>query len=229
VAVADERSNSLVVSAPEEMMNMIKELVKEVDVSIADVTELRVFRLANADPLEMSDMLAGLFPDDSKTDNNNQSQVNFRGGFPFGGPGGFAARAAANNQAQNSDRMKKKGRVLSVPDQRTASIIVSAASELMPQIAEMIAQLDSNPARKQKVFVYSLENADVQQVEQLLRGMFERTSTQNRNNNSANQNSALTTRSTANNQAQGTTSGMGTSGSGNSGFGNSGGSGNAFR
>ena len=56
--------------------------------------------------------------------------------------------------------MKKKGRVLAVADARTSSIIVSAASELMPQIEEMVAQLDASPAKKQKVYIYSLENAD---------------------------------------------------------------------
>jgi type II secretory pathway component GspD/PulD (secretin) len=226
VAVADERSNSLVVSAPEQAMNMIKQLIAEVDVSVADVTELRVFHLTNADPVEVSDMLSGLFPDDTRSDNNNnQQQFAFRG--PFGGA--FGGRNNANTQGANSERMKKKGRVLSVPDQRTASVIVSADQILMPQIAEMIAQLDSNPAKRQKVFVYSLENADVQQVEQLLRGMFERSTTQSRNNNQ-NQNSALTTRSTANQQNMSTT-GTGTSGFGSSGVGSSGGSGtgNAFR
>jgi len=223
VAVADERSNSLVVSAPEQAMNMIKQLIAEVDVSVADVTELRVFHLTNADPVEVSDMLSGLFPDDTKSDNNNQQQFAFRG--PFGGA--FGGRNNANTQGANSDRMKKKGRVLSVPDQRTASVIVSADQALMPQIAEMIAQLDSNPAKRQKVFVYSLENADVQQVEQLLRGIFERSTTQNRNNNQ-NQNSALTTRSTANQQNM-TTTGTANSGFGNAGVGNSGGVGNAFR
>ena len=33
---------------------------------------------------------------------------------------------------------------------------------------QMIEQLDANPAKKQKVFVYSLENADVRDVEQVL-------------------------------------------------------------
>jgi general secretion pathway protein D len=129
---------------------------------------------------------------------------------------------ARNNAAQTdtSDRMKKKGRVLAVADQRTSSLIVSAASELMPQIAEMIHQLDESSARKQRVFVYSLENADAQQVEQILRGMFERTTTQN-NRNQPNQNSALTTRSAPNQTSTGV--GSGNSGFGNSGFGNSGG------
>jgi uncharacterized membrane protein YgcG len=92
---------------------------------------------------------------------------------------------------------------------------------MMPQIAEMVLQLDSSPARKQKVFVYNLENADVQQVEQILKGMFERTSTQN-NRNNQNQNSALTTRSTQNqNNGSQTGSRNSSSGFGNSGLGNS--------
>jgi type II secretory pathway component GspD/PulD (secretin) len=234
VAVADERSNSLVVSAPEDMMPEIRILVKRVDVSVADVTELRVFRLQNADPLEISDLLANLFPDDTKTDNNNQQQFAFRGGGFFGGQFGNRGGARANNnttQAGDSERMKKKGRVLAVPDQRTASIVVSAAGELMPQIAEIIAELDASPAKKQKVFVYSLENADVQQVEQILRGMFERNSSQMNRNNSANQNSALTTRSTAaQNAINQSMNNNNNSGFGNSGLGNGGGgNGQGFR
>jgi type II secretory pathway component GspD/PulD (secretin) len=230
VAVADERSNSLVVSAPEDMMPEIRILVKRVDVSVADVTELRVFRLQNADPLEISDLLANLFPDDTKTDNNNQQQFAFRGGGFFGGQFGNRGGGRGNNnnsQASDSERMKKKGRVLAVPDQRTASIVVSAAGELMPQIAEIIAELDASPAKKQKVFVYSLENADVQQVEQILRGMFERNSSQINRNNSASQNSALTTRSTAaQNAINQSMNNNNNSGFGNSGLGNGGGGGN---
>src|SRR6185503_3306284 len=52
IAVADERSNSLVVSAPDELIPTIEQLVREVDVSVSDLTELRVFHLKNADPLE---------------------------------------------------------------------------------------------------------------------------------------------------------------------------------
>ena len=107
-----------------------------------------------------------------------------------------------------------------LPDPRTDSVIVSAASELMPQIAGMINQLDSSPARKQKVFVYSVENADVQQVEQILRGMFERTTTQNNRNNNQNRTSALSDRSST---GQGTGTGNRNTGTGNTGFGGGGG------
>ena len=199
-------------------MPSIERLVQELDVAVSDITELRVFHLKNADPLDMADIFVELFPDESTSRNSNQNQ----NGFQFGGFRGVGGGAFGNNNNRNggqsagSERSKKKGRVSAVPDQRTSSLIVSAASELMPQIAEMIARLDV-PAKKQKVFVYSLENADVGQVEQILRDMFDRSGTSSRN--SQNQNSALQSRSQNNQQGSTTSGGVGN----NSGFGGGGG------
>jgi hypothetical protein len=194
VAIADERTNALVVSAPDDMMPTILKLVNEIDVNANDVTELRVFHLVNADPVEMVDVFTQLFPDETKSNDPNQQNQGFRfnrgGGFGGFGRGGGRTTPAATE----SDRLKKKGRVSAVADQRTSSIIVSAASELMPQIADMVEQLDSSPAKKQKVFVYNLENADVQQVQQILQDMFDRNNLSG-NRNGANQNSALVNRS----------------------------------
>ncbi|HUR45669.1 MAG TPA: secretin N-terminal domain-containing protein, partial [Candidatus Saccharimonadales bacterium] len=228
VAVADQRSNSLVIGAPDDLMSSITNIIREIDQPVNDITELRVFHLDNADPMEMAEMFSQLFPDETRSNDQNQNQMGFRfgGGFGFNRGGAGGNRAATAGAGTESERMKKKGRVMAVPDQRTSSLIVSAASEMMPQIAEMVLQLDSSPARKQKVFVYNLENADVQQVEQILKGMFERTTQNNRNNQ--NQNSALTTRATQN-QNNGSLSGSAnrSSGLGNSGLGNSSGFGGA--
>lgn len=118
-AVADEESNSLIVSAPEDVMPSIEKLVKELDITSTDITELRVFRLFNADPMEMAALFTDLFPDETKS-GNNQNQ----GGFQFGGfRGGFGGGGGNRNNAQGADssRMKKKGRVSAVADQRTSS------------------------------------------------------------------------------------------------------------
>jgi len=208
--VADDRTNSLIVSAPDEVMPTIEELVKQIDTNAENITELRVFPLKFADPQDMADMLASLFPDDSKTD-NNRSQIQFgRGGF--GGRGMFGG--ANNAQAASSTRSKQKGRVLAVAEPRTASLIVSAATDLMPQIAEMIAQLDANPAKKQKVFVYSLENADVDNVQQVLQDMFQ---SQNSRNSNSRQNNTNPLQQRQQNQGYGnSSSGLGNSMSGGS-------------
>ncbi|MCI0539032.1 MAG: hypothetical protein L0Z50_27815, partial [Verrucomicrobiales bacterium] len=216
LAVADERSNSLIIAASDDMMSMISNLVEQVDQPINDITALRVFHLVNADPVETADLLASLFPDETRTNSgNNNQQVQFLGGRPGAGAFFGAGRPGANTANQPSERMKKQGRVLAVADQRTSSLIVSAASELMPQIAEMIAQLDASPAKKQKVFVYSLENADVQETALILQEMFQR-STTSANRNNANQSSALSTRIQQNNQSistgAGNNTGFGTGG-----------------
>jgi hypothetical protein len=169
IAVGDERTNSLVVSAPDEYVPLIEELVREIDVLVDDITELRVFTLRYSDPFDVVDQIKELFPDESQT-NNARGQTRFgggRGGFAGRGGGGVAAAA------DSSDRLRRKGRVLAVADARTSSVVVSAASELMPQISEMIFQLDSNPARQQQVFMYSLDHAEAEQVAEVLREMFD--------------------------------------------------------
>jgi len=175
VAVADERSNSLVVSAPEDQMLLIADLVEQVDVSVDDVTELRVFRLRHADAQETADLINQLFQDTNRQGSQGGGPVRFGGG-----PGGFLAQLQNSGGQQPSTRLQKQNRVLAVPDPRTQSVVVSAAREIMDQLAVMIAQLDSDPARKQKVFTFSVENTDPAQVEEILRGLFETQNTRNR-------------------------------------------------
>ena len=70
--------------------------------------------------------------------------------------------------------------MLAVPDLRTGSVVVSASRDLMAQIAPMVEQLDEDPARVQKVHVFSVENTDPQVVEDILNGMFQTQNTRNR-------------------------------------------------
>jgi type II secretory pathway component GspD/PulD (secretin) len=223
VAVADERSNSLVVSAPSEVMNNVQQLVYAIDTNIEDITDVRVFRLKHSDPTEMADVLSGLFPDQSRDQGRGSTRFGGTFGGPFGGFGGAGRTSTtANNQ---SERMLRATRVLAVADRRTGSLVVSAGRDLMPQIAAMIEELDSDPARKQQVFVYSLDNADAQNVEEILRGLFESGNTRN-TRSTATQNNPLNNRNLQN-QRTGTGTGTGT-GFGGTGTGNRG-TGQTFR
>ena len=180
IAVADERTNSLVISAPDEYMATIMQLVEEIDTNVDDITELQVFALKFADAYEMSEILKDLF------DDSNEEQTSSRGGFRFGRGGESSrGRSRSSSSSDESPRVQAMTRVSAVPDARTNSIIVSAASNLMSQIERMILQLDSDSSKKQKVYVYSLDNADVDNVATILRGMFEsQSSTLNNRNNS---------------------------------------------
>jgi len=170
VATADERSNSLVVSAPDDLMPTIEQLVNSVDTNVDDLTEIRVFRLTHADPQETVDLLTSLFPDPTSSQNNQRGGFGgfFRG--PFGGNNDNSATAS-------SDRMKKQSKVIAVADRRTGSVVITAARDTMDQIAKMITQLDSDPARKMTVHRFQLDNADPTMAQQTLDDLFSGQST----------------------------------------------------
>ncbi|MCS1406885.1 MAG: putative type II secretion system protein D [Verrucomicrobia subdivision 3 bacterium] len=160
VAVADERTNSLVVSAPDEFMPTIEEIVNQIDRNVDDITEIAVFHLEHADATETAQIIKNLFEDQ-----DDEDQPSFRFGRSDG------RRRGGNNQ--DSQRLQQQTTVIAVADPRTNSVIVSASSGLMSQISQMINQLDNDNSRKQKVYVYSLEHADADNVAEILRGMFE--------------------------------------------------------
>lgn len=197
-AVADERSNSLVVAGSEEQLKTIEALVRQMDVNVDDLTELRVFRLRYADPQETADQLTNLFPDPTTQQNSRNQQVGFRG--PFGGP--FGGNNNRNNSNQSS-RSIKQVKVTAVPDPRTGSVIVSASQQMMVQIADIVEALDSDPAKKKKVYVIPVENRDPEEVVQGLQSVIETDSSANVNNrSSANRSGQLNTRQQNNLQNQ---------------------------
>jgi type II secretory pathway component GspD/PulD (secretin) len=139
-------------------MKDIRLLVSRMDVLVDDVSVLRVFRLRNADPQETADQLASLFPDPTTQQNSS------RNGFP-GFFGGFDRnRGGGNRSTDQNSRNVKQSRVAAVPDPRTSSVIVSASRDLMDEIAGIIEELDSDPAKKKKVFVIKVENRDPKDV-----------------------------------------------------------------
>ena len=226
VAVADERSNSLVVSAPEEVMPVIEKLVKEIDTAMEDLTEIRVFPLKYADATELAQTITDLYETDNSSSNNNNnrggrggnSNRGFQrlfGGGPPGGPPGMGQ--SSQNQSM---RRVQETTVVAVADTRTNSVVVSAASGTMTQIAKMIQSLDLNPAKKKKVFVHSVRNADVDTVADILRGTFEGENT----NSSTRSNRNTNTRRSSSSQSGSNTSNTRNSGggSGGSGFGSGG-------
>jgi len=206
---ANEDSNSLVVTDTQMNVRHIVELVAALDTSADTVSSMRVFKLNNADPVEMAQLLTNVFQSTVPTaaaraggnrqgnnaqrgNNNNNRTNNNRGGNNRSGSG-----SGSGSGPTGGDRGTP---VVAVADPRTFSVIVTAATDAMPEIAEMIAQLDSSSARKQKVFVYTMENAEVKQVEAVLKNLFQSSNSRASPNT---QPDPLTTRATSNAQNSG--------------------------
>ena len=224
VATADERGNSLIVAASPGLIPAITALVQQLDQQVNDITVVRLFRLRNADPGELVDQLAQLFPEDSGT-GSEQSQAAFNFDGPPSPPGsGMSGDAASALSSTAGERKMKQGRVLAVADPRSSSLLVSASSTSMPKIAALIEQLDADSGRKETVSYFDLRNTDPQDVKQILQDLFNRNTTA-QNNDSSNpmlgQNNPLIKRQTQ--QQSSTTTGSQKQGS----SGSSGGSGSS--
>ncbi|MEO7317696.1 MAG: secretin N-terminal domain-containing protein, partial [Chthoniobacteraceae bacterium] len=170
VAVADEQSNSLIVSATKDLIPEITEVVEKLDTSIDAVSETRIFRLQYADATELAEVLTKLYPDTSSSSQgrNGRNQQGGRGGGFFGG---FGGQPQQNTTGQQSERSLLQAKVVAVGDPRTNSLVVTAARDTMTQIAETIGRLDSTDAKKQRVYVHQLNHADADAVANVLRGM----------------------------------------------------------
>jgi general secretion pathway protein D len=172
VAVADTQSNSVIVSAPDDLMPTIEDIITRTDTNIADVTETRLFALKQADATEMASILTSLYASSGGVNQAGQGNRGNQGGG-FGGRGGFGQQnnqSAAN--ASQSQRSLLQAEVIAVADARTNTVIVTASRDTMVEIATTIGRLDATGAKRQRVFTDKLENADADNVAAILQTMF---------------------------------------------------------
>lgn len=218
---ANQDSNSLVITDTQSNIRHIVELIAALDGSAGSVSSMKVFQLKNADPVEMAQLITGLFQAPASGAGGAQAQN------PFGTRGNSGAAIAAlaasrgggtrgptgSSSRSGASRGSPRGTpVVAVADPRTYSVIVTASKETLTEVGEIIAQLDSNGARKQKVFVYTMENGDVKQVETILKNLFQ--STNSRSTAGSQQVDPLTTRASSNSQATGSNITLGTNNGG---------------
>jgi type II secretory pathway component GspD/PulD (secretin) len=164
-AVGDERSNSVVVSAASEVMLQISTLVKQVDVPTEDDAIVEVFSLKYADAEDTVDVLKEIYSSSDTQDSNVPGQRRFGFFGMRGGPPGM------NNNS--SSRTLGQADVALVADTRTNSVVVSASPTTMAAITKVIERLDATPKNVTQVYIYKIENADLENLQEILQGMFD--------------------------------------------------------
>jgi type II secretory pathway component GspD/PulD (secretin) len=162
-----------------------------------EVTMMRVFHLNHADPGEISDELATMFPSgNTSTDQNSRSM-----GMRFMPPWMQQQPSGNNNQSQ---RMKRELTVTVVPDRRTQSVVVTASKDMMEQIDGVIKDLDQGTQGVQHVTALDFGGADPATVEQTMAGLFMSANSRNQQSSSQTQ-TPLANRYTGNANQQTTT------------------------
>ena len=162
-AVADENTNSLIVSASQPNLAVIRNLVSELGTQRYSEPETRVFSLEFGDASEIASELNLAF--------SSAARDVFTGGG-FGGFGGFGGRGRRFFEEQQQARSGQSGEgvlglpeLVAVADARTNSVMVTTTAQQMDAVGNLIEQLDRDIADfAEDTRIFTLEHADAANV-----------------------------------------------------------------
>ena len=224
-AVADLRTNSVLVAASEQRLVLIDAVMTEIDRQVNDLLEVKIYKLQNADPTQMATVLQSLFrPQITATQNAGRSTGGGganQGGNMFGMAGQGGGRTS-NNSGSGGSALLPSQEVEIAADTRTRAVIVKASKEYIAIVDDVVKQLDQDPTETVSTYVIPLRNADASNLAQTLQNLLRSTSTGSGSSltQSYNQNRNQQNQGPFSGMQTGTSNPFGTSGS-SSGFGGS--------
>jgi len=206
-AVADLRTNSVLVAASEQRLVLIDAVMTEIDRQVNDLLEVKIYKLENADPVQMATILQALFRP-QVTATSNAGRAGGAGGNQnqFGGPqmamqGGGGGR---NQNGGGGGTLLPSQEVEITSDVRTRSVIAKASKDYMAIIDDVVKKLDQDPTETVSTYVIPLRNADAANLSITLQNLLRSSANGNGNNN---MNQQMNNRN-QNGQQQGVFSGM---------------------
>jgi len=166
-AVADIRSNSVVVAANEVNLKTVDDLIANLDRQLTDILRIKVYELKNADPAQMVTMLREMFrPQITATQQagrpQQQQQQGNQNPFMFGNRSGGGASSGLLAPSQEMEI---------AADTRTRSVIVKASEDYIAVIDEIVEQLDRNPTESMETHVIGLRHGDAAALAQVIRDL----------------------------------------------------------
>jgi type II secretion system protein D len=161
---ADERTNTIVMSGIEESLALADLIVKDLDRDAGKVvTEVRLFRLKNADVTRLVPMLQAVFMETAPTPGSEglRTQVT-------------RLRTVLEKQTGHVSEVPKTRAALTIQADPTTSIVVVAArADMMPLIADIINTMDVPGAGSMNcVRIYPLVNADATRLKTVIDGLY---------------------------------------------------------
>lgn len=158
----DQRTNSVIASAPPAIMEMIAEIIDDMDTTTAGSRKIEMFRLTNADARAMSELLRDLF--------NLSQQGDRLVLIPNAAPDDAVLDPSDTTLTPVPDVRQELAITI---DARTNTLLVSGTPEYLELVREVVVDLDNIEANERESFVYNLRNAKADEVELTLQGYFE--------------------------------------------------------
>lgn len=157
-------SNTLIITGTEAVIRRVVEIIQAIDVHMSEVSQVKVWQLKYANATNAARLITSIFSDDQPSGGNANN--------PFGRGGGRAFVVGLPQQPGSDEKGQRPTKVLASADERTNTLVVSAAPDVLKAIESVVKELDANPAAQQAVFTYRLKNAKAKNVESVLNNIF---------------------------------------------------------
>lgn len=163
-ASADLRTNTVILSGSEESVALAEVLIKDMDRNEGKVvTEVRLFKLKNADAAKAVPLLQSVFAETAAVAGTEgvRTQVT-------------RLKTVLDKQQGHQTDLPKSRAALSIQaDASTNIVIVAARSDLMPLIADVINTMDIPGAGSlNTVRIFPLENADATRLQTVISSLY---------------------------------------------------------
>ena len=166
----DIRTNTVIVRAPKESMELIERMIRDLDNSTSGSQNIRIFKLVNADADAMARILKELFnlrqagnlyvlkPREDSDPAALNSAENLAAAAAATGAG--ASTIGSDLTLVPDDRQQLSITV----DDRTNSLLVSGTPNYLDLVETVVKELDLQEANQRDTYVYKLKNATATEV-----------------------------------------------------------------
>ena len=179
----NEDSNSLVITDTRINIHRIMEIMQALDTAVANILDIKVIALRYADATDTAAVINKVFTPPAAAAGRNAQNVN--NPFQFfgrgrGGPGGGDAAPDTASEAKQTSSY-----VAATADQRANAVIITAPTEMLAQVQDLVAQLDLPSEANSMLKVFPLHFADATEIANVLAGLYPSNSTANQRNAAA--------------------------------------------
>ena len=160
----DVRTNTVIVSAPRESLELIERMIRDLDTSSTGSKRIEVFKLQNADADAMAEILTELFQLRQQGSlyvlkpREDVTAVVESAGLPGG-------EVESEMFGTDLTMVPDERQALSITvDSRTNALIVSGTPKYLELVGEVVTELDAEEANERETLVYPLRNAEAGEV-----------------------------------------------------------------
>ena len=187
---ANASSNAIVLTDTSANVRRIVEIINALDKSLSDSVQVKVFALKFASATETATLINSVFGNLSvgPGGEGGVEDQRGRGGDENQRQQRRQQRAMMRYQQAMSGQDEGKAvgsKVNAAADPRTNSLVVTGPTDTLDTVAEVIAEIDSNPVADENVFVYRLRNSRAANIQGVLNSLFGNGSTTSAGNSAS--------------------------------------------